>query len=143
MEPISMVLLAALAGGVGGEAGKTAWSGLKTLVRRPFHRGDGTPAVSSGEVELAALEQNPAPETAHVLSTALAVRAALDPEFHTGLQQWREQAELVRTGDGEVTNTVSGGTFYAPVQQGRDFSGSSFTSTPPTPAALDTTTPQS
>ncbi|MEU2394642.1 hypothetical protein [Streptomyces sp. NPDC007369] len=144
-----MVLLAALAGGAGGEAGKQAWSGLGALVRRPFQRADGVPAVSSGEAELAALEEAPGPERANALSTALAVRAALDAQFRTGLQQWHEQARVVRTGDGEVTSTISGGTFHAPVVQGRDFSGVSFAAAPPPPPppppyapAEDTAAPQ-
>ncbi|MFF0416419.1 hypothetical protein ACFYUY_39065 [Kitasatospora sp. NPDC004745] len=135
VEPISMVLLAALAGGAGGEAGKQAFASLGALVRRPFQRSDGMPAVSSGEAELVALERSTAPENVHALGTALAVRAALDPEFRTGLQQWHDRAKLVRTGDGGVANTVSGGTFHAPVQQGRDFSGTSFPATPPAPPA--------
>ncbi|MEV7939955.1 hypothetical protein AB0O82_27950 [Kitasatospora sp. NPDC088264] len=137
-----MVLLAALAGGAGGEAGKQVWAGLSALVRRPFQRTDGVPAVSSGEAELAALEQAPDPEHAGALSTALAVRAALDSQFRTGLQQWHEQARVVRTGDGEVTSTISGGTFHAPVLQGRDFSGISFptASPPPHPASGTGTT---
>jgi hypothetical protein len=144
VEPISMVLLAALAGGAGGEAGKQAWSALSALVCRPFHRADDMPAVSSGEAELAALEQAPGPERANALSTVLAVRAALDSQFCTGLQQWHEQTRVVPTGDGEVTSTISGGTFHAPVLQGRDFSGISFTtaSPPPSSAPSGTAAPQ-
>jgi hypothetical protein len=33
LEPISMGLLAALAGGAGGELGRQAWAGLSALVR--------------------------------------------------------------------------------------------------------------
>ncbi|MEU5095761.1 hypothetical protein [Streptomyces sp. NPDC020996] len=133
MEPISMVLLAALAGGAGGEAGKQAWSGLRELVRRPFHRADDAPAASSGEAELAALEEAPGPEPANALSTALAVRAALDAQFRTALQQWHEQGKLVRIGDSEENNIISGGTFHAPVLQARHISGTSFTTAPPPP----------
>ncbi|MDG4863003.1 hypothetical protein P8605_33180 [Streptomyces sp. T-3] len=136
MDPVSVGLLAALAGGAGGELGRQAWAGLGALVRRPFRRGqeatDEAPAVGSGEVELAALGQAPAdPARALALSTALGVRATVDTDFHTGLQQWYEQAKLVRTGDGKVENTISGGTQNGPVLQGRDFSGISFTTTPP------------
>ncbi|MGW2056265.1 hypothetical protein ACWCOZ_20520 [Streptomyces sp. NPDC001840] len=145
MDPISVGLLAALAGGTGGEVGRQAWAGLSALVRRPFRRGeDGTedPAVSSGEVELAALGQAPAdPACAVALSTALAVRAAVDSDFHAGLQQWHERAKLVRTGDGEVTNTISGGTQNGPVVQGRDFSGLSFITPPPPSTAPGAGTP--
>jgi hypothetical protein len=129
MDPISMDLLVALPGGVGGEVGKQAWTVLSTLVRRPFRRGGDTSSVSSGEVELVALEQAPAdPARAHALSTALAVRAALDAGFRSDLQQWHEQAKLIGTGAGHVTNSIHGGTFHAPVLQGPDFSGTSFTS---------------
>ncbi|WP_406419533.1 hypothetical protein [Streptomyces sp. NBC_00842] len=81
---------------------------------------------------MARLEQAPTdPAHAQVLSAALAVRAALDTEFRDGLQQWHQQAKLVRTGDGEVHNTISGGTQNGPVLQGRDFSGISFAMPPP------------
>lgn len=130
-----MGLLAALAGGAGGEVGRQAWAGLSALVRRPFQRGQetaGRSAVSSGEAELARLEHAPAdPARAQALSTALAVRAAADVDFQAGLQRWHEQAKLVRTGDGEVHNVISGGTFHGPAVQGRDFSGVSFTAPPP------------
>ncbi|MER5532610.1 hypothetical protein [Streptomyces mirabilis] len=141
MDPISVALLAALAGGAGGELGRQAWVGLTTLVRSPFGRRQGesaqAPAVSTGEAELVRLREEPEDAArAQALSTALAVRAAVDTEFSAGLQQWHEQAKLVRTGDGDVHNTISGGTQYGTVLQGRDFSGLSFTaSTPPPPAA--------
>jgi hypothetical protein len=86
------------------------------------------PAVSSGAAELVALEQTPDdPTRGQLLSTALAVRAALDADFRTGLQQWHEHAKLVRTGDGDVHNSISGGHQHTAVQ-GRDFSGLTFTS---------------
>ncbi|UXY32217.1 hypothetical protein [Streptomyces sp. HUAS TT20] len=142
MDPVSVGLLAALAGGAGGEVGRQAWAGLTALVRRPFRRdgpGQG-PVVSSGEPELVRLAGDPGDQgRAQALSTALAVRAALDEDFRTGLAAWAEQAKLVRTGDGAVTNTVSGGTQYGPVVQGRDFSNLTFTGTspPPRPTSVD------
>ncbi|MFI8368293.1 hypothetical protein [Streptomyces sp. NPDC085466] len=41
MDPITAGALAALAGGIGAEAGREAWLGLglAALVRRPFRRG--------------------------------------------------------------------------------------------------------
>ncbi|WP_405775746.1 hypothetical protein [Streptomyces sp. NBC_01538] len=146
MDPISVALLAALAGGAGGEVGRQAWAGLSALVRRPFQRGQGespdAPAVSSGEAEVARLEEDPTdPARAQALSTALAVRAALNADFSAGLQRWHEQAKLVRTGDGAVHNQISGGTFSGPVVQGRDFSGLSFTTPPPPPATPGGGTP--
>jgi hypothetical protein len=138
VDPVSVGLLAALAGGAGGEIGRQAWAGLTALVRRPFRRdaGEEAPAVSSGEAELARLEQDPADQQqAQALSTALAARAALDADFRTGLEAWQEQAKLMNTGDGTVHNTISGGTQHGPVLQGRDFSGLSFTTPPPAPSA--------
>ncbi|WSW77076.1 hypothetical protein OG390_31790 [Streptomyces sp. NBC_00996] len=136
MDPISVALLAALAGGAGGELGRQAWAGLTTLVRRPFTRGQDesaqAPAVSSGETELVRLQEDPGDSArAQALSTALSVRAAVDAEFTADLRQWHEQAKLVRTGDGDVHNTISGGTQHGPVLQGRDFSGLSFNTAPP------------
>ncbi|MBX9361799.1 hypothetical protein [Streptomyces sp. WAC04114] len=142
MDPISVALLAALAGGAGGELGRQAWAGLTTLVRRPFTRGANpsvqSPAVSSGETELVRLREAPGDiARAQALSTALAVRAAMDPEFLPSLQQWHEQAKRVRTGDGGVHNNVTGGTQHGPVLQGRDYSGLSFTTSSPPPTAPD------
>ena len=137
MDPVSIGLLAALAGGAGGEMGRQAWAGLSALVGRPFRhsRDTGQPVVvSSGEAELAALETAPSDlARAQALHTALVTRAAVDAEFDVGLQRWLAQARLATTGDGEVHNTISGGTQNGPVLQGRDFSGISFTSLPPHP----------
>ncbi|WP_461032582.1 hypothetical protein [Streptomyces mayteni] len=137
MDPISAAALAALAGGIGGEAGRQAWASLGALVRRPFRRGtarasgtDGTdgaadePSVSSGEAELARLRQEPSdPDRASALSAALAVRAALDEGFRAELAEWWRQAGAVGTGGGEVTNVITGGTQHGPVIQARDISG--------------------
>ncbi|NEE12084.1 hypothetical protein G3M58_37215 [Streptomyces sp. SID7499] len=145
MEPISVGLLAALAGGVGGEAGRQAWAGLSALVRRPFQRGRGiaqAAVVGSGEAELTALGQEPTDAVhAQALSAALALRAAADAEFHAALQQWHTQAQLARTGEGDVHNTISGGTQHGPVLQGRDFSGISLITPPPPATPGDCTSP--
>ncbi|MFJ6784733.1 hypothetical protein [Streptomyces yangpuensis] len=137
MDPVSVGLLVALAGGAGGEVGRQTLAGLSALVRRPFRRGDGMDGqdlpVSSGVAELVRLEQDPADRArAQELSTALAERAVLDTGFRTGLEAWHEQAKLVRTDDGEVNNTISGGTHHV-VLQGRNFSGLSITTSPPPP----------
>ncbi|MEU2897020.1 hypothetical protein ACWC4E_18095 [Streptomyces sp. NPDC001273] len=138
MDPVSLGLLAALAGGAGGELGRDVWAGLSALVRRPFRRGDGhepQPALTSGEEELAQLAQDPGDESrAQALSAALVARAAQDAEFRTALAAWLRQAEAVRADEASVNNTISGGTQYGPVLQGRDFSGLTFTTTP-APAA--------
>ncbi|MEV0785545.1 hypothetical protein AB0I52_21745 [Streptomyces sp. NPDC050423] len=135
MDPITAAALTALAGTVGGEAGRQTWHGLTALVRRPFRRGaaqggtpDGSPAISSGELEVADLENSPAdPLRAQALATALGVRAALDDEFRALLEEWWQHA---RTGSGgEVHNSISGGTQNGPVVQGRDFSSLTFNMT--------------
>ncbi|MFF4576752.1 hypothetical protein [Streptomyces sp. NPDC001410] len=138
MDPVSVGLLAALAGGAGGEFGRQMWAGLTALVQRPFRRDGGgaeAPTVSSGEAELARLEQDPADQQrAQALSTALAVRAALEAGFRTGLEAWHAQARLVHTGDSTVNNTISGGTQHGPVIQARDVFGLSLTTAPPPPS---------
>ncbi|AWK12740.1 hypothetical protein SSP531S_15710 [Streptomyces spongiicola] len=145
MDPISIGLLAALAGGVGGELGRQAWAGLSALVRQPFRRGrDGAdaPQVSTGELELAALSRAPDDQArARALSAALAARSALDPDFGARLRQWHEGARLIPEEDGGVHNSISGGNQYGPVLQGRDFSGLSFSTPPPPPAAPEGGTP--
>ncbi len=134
-----MALLVALAGGAGGEIGRGAWAGLVRLVRSPFRRdGDGDGAGGgSGEAELARLAEEPEDEArAQALSTALAVRAALDAEFRAGLRAWQEDLPpLPDSGGGSVVNSVSGGVQYGPVVQGRDFSGLTFHAPPPPPPA--------
>ncbi|MQY15407.1 hypothetical protein SRB5_55890 [Streptomyces sp. RB5] len=125
MDPVSVGVLAALAGGVGGELGRQAWATLSELVRRPF--GGQAGASASGEAELVALAEAPAElARAEALSVALAARAAVDPEFAAALDSWR--GRIPASVEGSVTNTVSGGTQYGPVVQGRDFSGITFTS---------------
>ncbi|QKW18503.1 hypothetical protein HUT16_04970 [Kitasatospora sp. NA04385] len=110
MDPISLALLAALAGGAGGEAGKQCWNGLTALVRRPF-RHAAADTVSSGEAELVALEQDPQnAELAGRLNTVLAVRAVLEPEFGPELEQWHGRARAALGGD-TIHNEISGGTF--------------------------------
>ncbi|MFD9099999.1 hypothetical protein ACFVZN_02860 [Streptomyces virginiae] len=137
MDPVSVALLTALAGGVAGEVGRQTWTALGALVRRPFGRGSGqAPEVSSGEVELTRLAADPGDQgRAQALSTALAVRAAVDEDFRTGLAGWQEQAALVRAGDGAVTNSVSGGTHNGQIFQGRDFTNLSLHAAPAPPSS--------
>ncbi|WP_330239706.1 hypothetical protein [Streptomyces sp. NBC_00525] len=132
MDAITAAALTAMAGSVGGDAGRQAWQGLTALVRRPFRRAspeDGDSAadsgISSGERELAELERDPAdPLRAQALATALGVRAALDGEFRALLDSWWREARSGTGGD--VSNNVSGGTQNAPLLQGRDFSQITF-----------------
>ncbi len=126
MDPVSVGLLAALAGGAGGEIGRQAWAGLTGLVRRPAPAlPDGSPAPT-GEGELTALSDRPSDtDRAHALSTALAVRAALDADFRARLEQWSQEAGRVSVG-GDVHNSVTGSIVRGSVVQGRDFHGPGF-----------------
>ncbi|MFJ5550517.1 hypothetical protein [Streptomyces sp. NPDC093225] len=145
MDPITAAALAALAGGLGGEAGRQAWQGLTALVRRPFSRAatqgtqsDETPQVSSGELELSVLEGDPADlMRAQTLATALAVRAALDGDFRVLLDEWWQRAQA-GSASGDVHNSITGGTQNGPVLQGRDFSGLTFNVGPTTPPPAGT-----
>ncbi|MGW1813516.1 hypothetical protein ACWCQM_08075 [Streptomyces sp. NPDC002125] len=131
MDSITAAALAALAGSAGSEAGRQAWVGLTALVRRPFRRGPvpepdeaGEPRVSTGELELAALQEDSTdPNRSQALATALHVRAALDEEFRLRLDEWWRRAQAA---GGEAHNSVSGGTQNGPVIQGRDFSDLTF-----------------
>jgi hypothetical protein len=124
MDPISVGLLAAVASGAGGEMGKQAWAKLSALVHKPFQKGD---TFSSGEAELALLGQTPNDVArAQALSTALAVRAALDGEFGAELDTWRTAdamplLEKPRVRD--VYNKITGGTFEGMVIQAGNIEG--------------------
>lgn len=132
MDPITAAALTALAGSIGGDAGRQTWQGLTALVRRPFRHGssgdaspEGSPGISSGELEIAELESNPAdPGRAQALATAIGVRAALDGEFRARLEDWWHDAQ--GGSGGEVHNNISGGTQNGPVILGRDFSSLTF-----------------
>jgi hypothetical protein len=146
MDPVTIgAVLAAIAGGAGGALGGQLWAGVSALVRRPFRRGhasgEAMATMPSGSTELVALEQAPGDEQrAIALAEVLVARADADSEFRDGLRVWWEQASQLHIG-GDVTNTVSGGTFSGPVLQGRDFSGLTFGSpaaSPPDPTAPDT-----
>nr|WP_110952815.1 hypothetical protein [Streptomyces sp. SID7805] len=138
MDQITAAALAELAGSLSGEPERAAWQCLTTLVQRPLHHGSaqisGSPQISSGELEVAALECAPSdPFRAQALATALEIRAALDDDFRALLEVWRQQ--LQTASDGEVRNRISGGTQNGPVLQGRDFSGLTFNIEVHTPAA--------
>ena len=129
MDPISVGLLAAIAGGAGGEVGKQAWASLTALVRKPLRHDRAEspqPGVSTGENELVALQKHPSDlAVARRLSTALAVRSSVDQDFALALTAWlalagRIDPEIVR--DSSVTNMISGGAFHGPVVMGRNIS---------------------
>ncbi|WP_155058330.1 hypothetical protein [Streptomyces blattellae] len=128
MDPISASVLVAAASGAGGEMGRQLWDSLRRLVRgNPADEAAGSPVLVTGEAELASLSETPHDaERARALSEALSRRAEQDPSFRADLTQWQQQAQLLRTGDGDTTNVISGGSQRGPVVQGRDFSGINF-----------------
>ena len=142
MDPVTIgAVLAAIVGGAGGALGTQLWDGVSALVRRPFRRahaaGETTSALPSGSAELAALEQAPANEQrALALAKVLVARADADAGFREALTAWWEHASQFHIG-GDVTNTISGGTFHGPMLQGRDFSGLTFGSATAPPAGQD------
>jgi hypothetical protein len=144
MDPVTIgAVLLAIVSGAAGEAGSRLWAEVSALVRRPFrHRWSSTEmptaSVPSGISELAALEQAPGVQgRALALAKVLIARADADMAFRQALESWWGQASQVRTGEGNVGNTISGGNQYGPVLQGRDFTGLTFGSTagmsPPPP----------
>jgi hypothetical protein len=128
VDPISLALLSALAGGLGGDAGKAVWSGLKELVALPFKQsGPAEPgALSSAQGELVALERDPLnDEKAELLERVLRARADGDPTFAARLGRWQEQASQIHLDNSSVNNSVTGGT-QKMVVQGRDFGSITF-----------------
>jgi hypothetical protein len=143
MDPITIgVVLLAIVSGAGTQLGTQLWEGVVSLVRRPFRRkaagGDAAAAavLSSGEAELAALQQAPGDQQKAVaLADALLARSGADDEFRHALESWWQQAEPIRANIGNATNVISGGTQHGPVLQGRDFSNITFGAPPPSPPA--------
>jgi hypothetical protein len=134
---VSAVLLAVVTG-VSEALGGHLWDGVVSLVRRPSHGkkypGGEIATISSGEAELLALQQSPNnQQKAMMLAEVLLTRAEADDEFDRALKQWWATAEPVREKIGNVTNTISGGTQYGPVLQGRDFTNLNFGTGPVTP----------
>ena len=107
-------------------------------MRRPFHRAHAqgpAAAVPGGEAELAALAQAPADQQrALALAEVLVARAEADGGFQQELEAWWAQASQIQVG-GDVSNTVSGGSFHGPVVQGRDFTGVTFGAPVPPPSS--------
>jgi len=149
MDPITIAVLAALAGGVGGEVGRQAWTSLTALVRRrpapnAPDAGETDGATPAGSGEIVALEAAPGDHAnAGRLERALRERAAADAAFERSLRVWSAglsgglaadpdaAAELQRAVDAHAAaNTEAGG-------QGRvsyagdhiDFSHGTFTGT--------------
>jgi hypothetical protein len=146
MDPVTIgTVLLAIVSGAGGQLGTQLWEGMVSLVRRPFHHkpatsGDAARAtvLPTGKAELEALRQAPGDQRRAVtLAEALLARSGADDEFRRALEGWWALAEPIRASlnIGNVTNTISGGTQYGPVVQGRDFSNISFgaSAAPPVP----------
>jgi hypothetical protein len=114
MDPVAMgAVLAAIAGGAGGEVGSQLWARLSTLVRRPYDRvqapGEAAALLPSGAAELAALERAPDDERRVLILTEVLVAGAdADAEFGMALQAWWGQACKIQVGE-DGTSTVSGG----------------------------------
>jgi hypothetical protein len=140
MDPVTLgAVLLTVVTGASEALGGQLWAGVASLVRRPLRRkdrGSELAVVSSGETELAALQQFPSDRgKAVALAEALVARAGADADFGRALAGWWEQAEPVRASIGNVTNTISGGTQQGPVLQGRDFSNLTFGASPAPPPA--------
>ena len=137
MDPVTIgAVVLAIVSGAAGEAGGRLWDGLVSLVRRPFRNSAGSPATlvvrPSGQAEMAALERAPSDERRAVaLGQALLGRAEVDVAFQRELESWWAQASQVQTGQGNVINTISGGTLHGPALQGRDFNELTFNASPP------------
>ncbi|MFE2864865.1 hypothetical protein [Embleya sp. NPDC059259] len=147
MDPITIAMLAALAGGVGGEVGRQAWASLSALVRRhpvrtppdaapPTFGVEGGAPVGVGEIT--ALEAAPANHVAaERLERVLRERAVVDAGFEHALRVWSAQlsgglavhpeaaAELQRAVDAHAEVGAVGRVSYA--GDHIDFSHGSFT----------------
>ncbi|MFC9248991.1 hypothetical protein ACFT7S_34665 [Streptomyces sp. NPDC057136] len=142
MDPISLGVLAALAGGAGGEIGRQAWVGLTGLVRRRGPAPDcvdgASPEPGTTETALAALEGRPEDRNrAEELAQALRAQVAADEAFARAVRVWEAMFHASLTADpeaaadleaavqaiapeagtpGAVHNDFRGATFEGPVQ---------------------------
>ncbi|MGP8000359.1 MAG: hypothetical protein ACLPKI_24020 [Streptosporangiaceae bacterium] len=143
MDPITLAaVLAAVVTGASEALSGQLLTSLTSLVRRPGYRKTAEAdraGLPLGEAELAALEESPRDgHKAATLAEVLLARSQADPGFEQALQQWWARAEPVRARIGTVENTISGGTQYGPVLQGRDFTNLTFgTAQPPPPPPAD------
>jgi hypothetical protein len=136
MDPVTLgAVLLAVISGASSELGTQLWTGVGALIRRPLRpralTGQTAAPPPMGDAELAALEQDPASRLrARALAEVLITRADTDAEFLHELRSWWEQARTLHLGDGNITNTISGGTQHGPVLQGRDFGDITFGTAP-------------
>jgi hypothetical protein len=142
MDPVTIgAVLLAIASGASGEVGKQLWDGLVALVRRPLHRRSDERAaaelVPTGGAQLTAFQQARGDrDKAVALAEALVDRSGADAEFRQALESWWRQAEPIRAGTGNVTNTITGGTQHGPVLQARTVTGVITLSTAAPPPAV-------
>ncbi|MDT0307380.1 hypothetical protein RM780_10440 [Streptomyces sp. DSM 44917] len=100
MEPISLAVLAALAGGAGGELGRQVWQGLSGIIRRTVRGG-------AEEAALDALEERPEDEArAGELERAIRERRAADAEFERALRLWEAQFRATLDADPEAAEAL-------------------------------------
>jgi hypothetical protein len=142
MDPVAVgAVILAVATGVSEALGSQLWTGVVSLVHRPLQGGreptGAAPTAESGEAELIAFQGSLGDQgKAVALAGVLLARADDDPGFERALSEWWEQAAPVREKTGNVTNTISGGTFSGPVLQGRNFTGLTFGAAPARSASL-------
>ncbi|MGW8886631.1 hypothetical protein [Streptomyces sp. NPDC055749] len=109
MDPISLGVLAALAGGAGGEIGRQAWVGLTGLVRRRRDPAPDTapPEPDTTETALAALEDRPTdPARADELAQALRAQVAADEAFARAVRVWEAMFQASLTADPEAAEEL-------------------------------------
>jgi hypothetical protein len=136
MDPVTVgAALATIAGGAAGALGSRLWAEASALVRRPFHRAAEAhgQAVAGGAAELAALQQVPGDQARAMALAELLVAHAADSTFGEALAGWWEQGRQIQAA-GNVASTITGGTQYGPVLQGR-FTGLAFATAPVPPVS--------
>ncbi|WP_424535085.1 hypothetical protein ACOZ38_33635 [Sphaerisporangium viridialbum] len=116
MDPTTLTaIMSALIGGAAGEAGKSAWASLTTLVRQRF---------GSDSTAVAALERPDSGKPDQVAGILVDLAAA-DPEFGKELHRWTTEATRVIQQKRDVSNTISGeARISGPVVQAGDVHGS-------------------
>jgi hypothetical protein len=122
MEPFTTAALAAalttLVNGAAGEAGKSAWNSLTSLVRSRLGR-DSQPVVAIATLEQAPDDQ----EAAQQLASALEDVARTDHTAATWLHPWFEQAHAIVQSAPQATNIISGNAQVNTAVQGNVFTG--------------------
>ncbi|RBQ17832.1 hypothetical protein DP939_23525 [Spongiactinospora rosea] len=109
--PALAAVISAAVGGAAGEAGKSAWTSLTSLVRRRFGR------ETAAELEPGANSTEMAED--------LVNRAGADPEFARALAEWMSETSKVVQQKHDVVNVIGGeARITGPVVQAGDVFGS-------------------